>query len=196
MLSKDREREVGCVSRTASAIDGTVRGTHPTAPAVLAVPGKTQFAGQVIEARILQRDEVNAAKLMGDRSPFIEYFDLDRVNLPVMVRTRRPGDRFQPLGMAGEKKVGKFLTTAKVSCDLRERILILADRERILWVYPVRISEQVKITDENAPRSPTDDPRSMIAGPKEVEQNESRYNTAAIPQSGRCCYALAARTCR
>lgn len=136
MLSKDRER----------GADAMVRGTHLTPPTVLTVPGKTQFARQEIEARILQRDEVDAATLTGDKDPFIEYFDLDRVKLPVMVRTRQPGDRFQPLGMAGEKKVGKFLTTAKVPCDLRERILVLADRERIIWVYPIRISEQAKIT--------------------------------------------------
>jgi tRNA(Ile)-lysidine synthase len=49
--------------------------------------------------------------------------------------------------MAGEKKVGKFLTTAKVPRDLRERILILADRERIIWVCPVRTSEQARITE-------------------------------------------------
>ena len=117
------------------------------APIVLAVPGKTQFDNQVIEARILPRDEVDATKLRGDKGPFIEYLDRDRVKLPVMIRTRRPGDRFQPLGMADEKKVGKFLTTAKVPRDLPERILIFADRERIIWVCPARISEQVKMTD-------------------------------------------------
>jgi tRNA(Ile)-lysidine synthase len=141
VLSKGRE--VGC----APAIGETARGTHPTAPAVLAMPGRTQFAGREIEARILQCDEVDVEKLTGDKGPFIEYFDLDRVKLPVMVRTRRPGDRLQPLGMADEKKVGKFLTTAKAPRDLRERILILADREKVIWVYPVRISEQAKITD-------------------------------------------------
>ncbi len=125
-----------------------MRGTHPApmAPTVLAVPGKTHVAGREIEAGILQGDEVDAAKLTADKGPFIEYLDLDRVKLPVLVRMRRPGDRFQPLGMAGEKKVGKFLTTAKVPRDLRERILIVADREKVIWVYPVRISEQAKIT--------------------------------------------------
>ena len=111
------------------------------------VPGKMRFAGREIEARILPRPEVDAARIEGDKSRFIEYLDLDRVKLPIVVRTRRPGDRFQPLGMAGEKKVGKFLTTAKVPRDLREQILIFADRERIIWVCPVRISEQAKITD-------------------------------------------------
>jgi len=118
-----------------------------SAPAVLAVPGKTRFAGQVIEASILPRGDMDLAKLKRDKGPFTEYFDLDQVKRPVLVRTRKAGDRFQPLGVVGEKKVGKFLTTAKVPRELRERILILADREKIVWVYPIRISERVKITE-------------------------------------------------
>ncbi len=144
VLSKDREEDVGCVPRTACTVEEMVRDTHPT---TLTVPGKTPFAGQEIEARIYSRDEIDTAKLTGDKGPAVEYFDLDQVKLPVVVRTRRPGDRFQPLGMADEKKVGKFLTTAKVPRDLRERIRILADCEGIIWVYPVRISERVKITE-------------------------------------------------
>jgi tRNA(Ile)-lysidine synthase len=138
---------VGRVPKRGLSRLGSPLAPPTSGPIVLAVPGKTQFAGQVIEARILQRNEVDTAKLSGDKSPSIEYFDLDRVKPPVTVRTRKAGDRFQPLGMAGEKKVGKFLTTAKVPRDLRERILILADRERIIWVCPVRTSEQARITE-------------------------------------------------
>ncbi len=128
---------------------GTVRDTHPTSmtETVLAVPGRTPWAGQEIEARIYDRDEIDPTRLSGDKGPTVEYLDLDQVKLPVVVRTRRPGDRFQPLGMAQEKKVGKFLTAAKVPRDLRERLVILADREGIIWVYPLRISERAKITE-------------------------------------------------
>jgi DNA/RNA-binding domain of Phe-tRNA-synthetase-like protein len=31
--------------------------------------------------------------------------------------------------------------------ELRERTLVLADNEKIIWVYPVRLGERVKITD-------------------------------------------------
>jgi len=115
--------------------------------ATLQVPGRIQFAGREIEAKILQHSEVDAARIAGDKSRFVEYFDLDRLTLPVVVRRRRPGDRFQPLGMTEEKKVGKFLTTAKVPHDLRDRILIFADRERIIWICPIRISDQAKVTE-------------------------------------------------
>jgi tRNA(Ile)-lysidine synthase len=114
----------------------------PAAPTPLAVPGETQFAGHTIETRIL-----HAARIAGDKGPFVEYLDLDQATPPLVVRPRRPGDRFQPLGMPAEKKVGKFLTTAKVPQELRDQILIFADREKIVWVCPVRLSERVKITE-------------------------------------------------
>lgn len=115
-------------------------------PTTLPVPGTIRFAGHEIEARVLQRNEIDTAGIGGGKSRFVEYLDLDRVSQPVVVRTRRPGDRFQPLGMVGEKKIGKFLTTAKAPRDLREQILIFADREKIVWVCPIRISEQAKVT--------------------------------------------------
>jgi tRNA(Ile)-lysidine synthase len=118
------------------------------APIVLAVPGEIRFSGHVVEARILSRDEIDAANLTGDKAPRVEYLDLDQVKLPVVVRSREAGDRFRPLGMIGEKKVGKFLTTAKVPRGVREQALIFADREKIVWVYPVRISDRVKITEQ------------------------------------------------
>jgi len=116
-------------------------------PAILNTPGVTKFAGWDVHARILPHGETEVRKTGRDKGRFIEYLDWDRVRPPLVVRHRRDGDRFQPLGMANEKKVGKFLTAAKVPDGLREQILIFADRERIVWVCPVRISERAKVTE-------------------------------------------------
>lgn len=83
-----------------------------------------------------------------DKNPFCEYLDLGRVRPPVTVRPRRAGDRFWPLGLKNEKKLGKFLTTAKAPRELREHILVFADPEKIVWVCPIRIGEPVKVTEE------------------------------------------------
>ena len=53
---------------------------------------------------------------------------------PVIVRTRRPGDRFQPSGMTGHKKLQDFFTDAKVPRDRRDRVPLLIAGERIAWV--------------------------------------------------------------
>ncbi len=113
----------------------------------LDIPGMASFAGHTVEARILGRAEIETTKIERDKSPFLEYLDLDRVGRPLVVRRRRPGDRFRPLGLAGEKKVGKFLTAARVPAKVRENVLVFDDGQKIVWVCPVRICEQVKVTE-------------------------------------------------
>jgi tRNA(Ile)-lysidine synthase len=137
------------VCRVCRAHQESVRGEDGVhgIPYVLTIPGQTRFVGYEIDARVLGRDEVDATKIAGDKSPFCEYLDWDQIRPPVVVRPRQRGDRFRPLGLDAEKKVGKFLTTAKVPREMRERAIVFADREKILWVCPVRIAESVKITD-------------------------------------------------
>jgi len=69
------------------------------------------------------------------------------VRLPVVVRTRRDGDRFIPLGLEAVKKVGKFLSDARVPGDVRRKVLVIEDCEKVIWVWPIRMSEQAKVTD-------------------------------------------------
>lgn len=128
-----------------------VEGSSPKAqdaPSPLNIPGRTAFADVEIDARIVPRPEIDGAEITGDKGSFCEYLDWDRIKPPVVVRPRRRGDRFQPLGMDTEKKIGKFLTAAKAPRRSRDRTIVFADRDRILWICPVRIAEPVKITDE------------------------------------------------
>jgi len=43
------------------------------------------------------------------------------------------------------KKIGKFITAEKVPYHLRKKILIVSDSEKIIWVWPVRITEKAKV---------------------------------------------------
>ncbi len=131
----------------------------------LEIPGRTVFRQYVIEARVIEAGEntekETATKTLrheegeGDShlrrndtgvTKFGERFDLDKVRPPVVVRFRRDGDRFAPLGLGAEKKVGKFLSDARISEDVRRKILVVADSEKVIWVWPVRMSEQAKVT--------------------------------------------------
>ena len=119
------------------------------------VPGKARFGNYLVEATVLKvedgvtgRDKIDSCLHRNDtaeKTNFVERFDLDKVKQPLEVRFRKDGDRFVPLGLAEGKRVGKFLTAAKVPQQLRQKLLIVADSEKIVWVWPIRISEQVKI---------------------------------------------------
>jgi len=118
------------------------------APVPLQIPGTTRCGWCRIKSSIVNSSEIERQKIEGDRDPFCEYLDCDRIAPGVVVRPRRPGDRFRPLGMADEKKVGKFLTTAKVPRAVRKDVLVLDDGVQIIWVCPVRIGERVKVTKD------------------------------------------------
>ena len=112
------------------------------------IPGKTEFGDFLIEAAVLNAGEEDIEKFRRDKDEFVEWFDLSRLKQPVVVRYRRSGDRFTPLGLGQEKKVGRFLTDAKVSSQIRGKLLVVADEEKIIWVWPVRVSERTKVISE------------------------------------------------
>jgi tRNA(Ile)-lysidine synthase len=77
-----------------------------------------------------------------------ERFDADVLGEPLTVRTWRPGDRFQPLGMNGTKKLQDFFVDAKVPREERTRVpLLCAADGRIAWVVGYRIAEPFKVTE-------------------------------------------------
>lgn len=75
-----------------------------------------------------------------------EWIDADSVHPPLIARSRRPGDRFFPLGMTGMKKLSDFLIDEKIDAAQRERIVVLCDQLGPIWVVPLRIDERVRLT--------------------------------------------------
>ncbi len=114
----------------------------------LEVPGQTRFGNYLIKSAVLEAENCDVEKFKAGKNKYAEWFDLDKVNLPLAVRLRKDGDRFIPLGLTEEKKVGKFLTAAKVPQEMRRKLLVIADSEKIIWIWPIRISEQAKITSK------------------------------------------------
>ena len=82
-----------------------------------------------------------------DRSPNIEYVDHDRLKFPISLRNPRPGDRFRPLNMKGEKKLSDFFIDEKVPSYLRGRVPILECADGIIWVCGYRIDDRYKVTE-------------------------------------------------
>lgn len=120
-----------------------------------AIPGQTRFGRYAINARVDgvgQCDSGDGMRAVDSDAKYRyeECFDFDRIKPPLRVRYRHPGDRFVPLGMTSEKKVGKFLTAARVARDVRENVVIVADAEKIIWVCPVRMSEECKVTRDTS----------------------------------------------
>ncbi|HNR53783.1 MAG TPA: tRNA lysidine(34) synthetase TilS [Flavobacteriales bacterium] len=78
--------------------------------------------------------------------PLTAWLDAERIAWPLDLRPWRPGDRMRPDGLGGSKLISDILIDAKVPGDRKDRVLVLADAERILWLCGHRIAEGAKAT--------------------------------------------------
>ena len=75
------------------------------------------------------------------------YVDAERVTRPLQLRARRPGDRFQPLGLAGHSVLlSDFMVNQKLPADQRDEWPLLVCGEDIVWVMGFRLDERYKVT--------------------------------------------------
>lgn len=70
---------------------------------------------------------------------------------PLELRTRRPGDKFQPMGMAAPLRFKKFLINRGVPRFERDRLVVLASGNQILWAPGLGISQTLRLKDDTPP---------------------------------------------
>lgn len=64
-----------------------------------------------------------------------------------LLRTRRDGDRFHPLGAPGDRLLSDYLTDKRIDRPLRDTLPLLAVGKRVLWVCGVGIADEAKVKD-------------------------------------------------
>jgi tRNA(Ile)-lysidine synthase len=107
--------------------------------------GELEFGGTRIWWRINSRKAAEQPK-PGVRR---ECFDAVKVGTQVLLRHWRPGDRFQPIGMASPVKLQDFFTNQKVPRDRRRQLLLaVTAKDELFWVEGMRISERFKLTKQ------------------------------------------------
>jgi tRNA(Ile)-lysidine synthase len=87
-------------------------------------------------------------KVVYEESPNVALLDLDDLDFPLTLRSFRPGDRLQPLGMEGEKKVKDLFIDCKIPALQRKRVPLLFGGDRLLWVAGVRIDHRARLKPE------------------------------------------------
>jgi tRNA(Ile)-lysidine synthase len=112
----------------------------------LSIPGEVAGeGGWVVSAETAPSSDTVSA---GVSSPGTGVLRLDRCRLPLMVRNRRPGDRFRPLGLGGRKKLQDYFVDKKVPRDRRDQVpLVVDENDRILWVGGYVIDDDFRVTD-------------------------------------------------
>ncbi len=76
-----------------------------------------------------------------------QFVDADQIDSPLILRNVRPGDRFQPLGLQGQRKVYDLLADRHVPLHVRPETPVLECKRGIIWVVGHRIDEKFKVTE-------------------------------------------------
>jgi len=76
------------------------------------------------------------------------FLDGDKVKGRLIIRNRRRGDWFLPLGAEGSQKIKKLFIDRKIPRAKRGTFMLLVDEESVLWIERLHLSERVKVTPE------------------------------------------------
>jgi len=76
------------------------------------------------------------------------FLDLAQVQFPLLVRSRREGDRYQPLGAPGTKKLKEIMRAKGIPLSERDRRPVFLSGDEIIWILGLPISEKHKVSSK------------------------------------------------
>lgn len=79
---------------------------------------------------------------------YTKWFDCDKINCELTVRTRRSGDYMAVSQSGGHKKLTRCMIDDKIPGELRGKLPLVVDGNEVLWIVGGRINERYKITSE------------------------------------------------
>ncbi len=89
-----------------------------------------------------------------DKGNNYAYLDADKLSFPLVVRRKKDGDYFYPLGLnkkggqPSKKKINKYLKDKKISAIDKENSWVLCSGEKIAWLVNFRLDERFKVTEK------------------------------------------------
>ena len=118
------------------------RLTLPWGPIAVAV---TRRDGWEVSAESVR---VGPATTLDTGNPLTAYLSSGALAEGATVRTWQPGDRMQPLGMTGTRKLQDIFTDARIPRHWRERIPLVVTPRGIAWIIGSRIADWAAVRPE------------------------------------------------
>lgn len=114
------------------------------------IPGETELeSGWVLTAEQVPMNPEKREAAFANPDPFSAWLAGKVAGEEVVLRRRRPGDRFEPLGMEGHGlKLADFMINVKLPARAREGWPLLAVGEQVAWVPGYRPADPFRITED------------------------------------------------
>jgi tRNA(Ile)-lysidine synthase len=126
----------------------TESSIFPPEPVQFEIGQTVNFGPWRITSKLLNADNVDLSAFLKAKDANVEWFNADKFLGLLEIRRRKKGDQFWPIGAGGEKKVSRFLIDAQLNQAKKGDVFVITDAEKILWVVPIRMCEQAKVTQQ------------------------------------------------
>jgi tRNA(Ile)-lysidine synthase len=87
----------------------------------------------------------NAGRIRHDDDRRV-LLDAAKIQFPLLVRNRREGDRYRPLGAPGRKKLKEIMRAKGIAANERARHPVFLSGGEIIWVLGLPVAEAFKVT--------------------------------------------------
>jgi tRNA(Ile)-lysidine synthase len=113
-------------------------------PVLLEVPGINYLPeyGIILRSRICSWPDPDFSP-----SRHKAVFSTNILDTPLLIRNRKNGDRFRPLGLKGQKKLKNFFIDEKIPKRFRDQVPLLVAGEKIIWVIGYRVADEVRVKE-------------------------------------------------
>jgi tRNA(Ile)-lysidine synthase len=101
-----------------------------------------------LDGRIISINKISGKMFKFNRDKSVEFISGDGLTDVFEIRKWKAGDKFQPIGMKGTKKISDFLSDEKISSSVKKEHLVLTNEGKIVWVIGLRIDERFKVTSK------------------------------------------------
>lgn len=109
---------------------------------------------------------------------YTKWFDYDKIKNGLSVRTRENGDYITLDGQGHRKLLKRWMIDEKIPREERDRMLLLADGNHILWIMGHRISDNYKVSGTTK--------RVLVAKIKGDKSDGTQYQSIVVRRRSGC----------
>lgn len=114
----------------------------------LIIPGETKIPERnlTIRCKVFPKGDDFSLKNIPQKG-YTKWFDYDIIHSSLCVRTKRAGDKII-INKGQSKKLKSWFINEKIPAESRGDVLLLAEKEQILWIIGHRMSNGYQITEQ------------------------------------------------
>lgn len=102
----------------------------------------------VLNTNKLTSEIVSFEDIKIDKNSNIAYFDIDKLQFPIIFRHWQNGDYFYPFGLGRKKKISNFFVDKKIGSYQKINTWLMLSGNKIAWIVGHRTDERFKIDEK------------------------------------------------